>query len=127
MGWLGLVETGVRTFGPIFVEVVGALLGGEDPVAVLARKRVRDIVPDPLLSELALQARKAADAIRAAEGFKGAATDGGAGLLASGDSITVLRLYSPCAPCSGTGFLPALTSGWQLTQCAACGGTGRAP
>jgi len=64
MNWLSLVETGVRTFGPVFVEVVGALLGGDDPVAVMARKRVRDIVPDPLLSELALQAKLAADAIR---------------------------------------------------------------
>lgn len=68
MNWISLVETGVRTFGPVFVEVVGALLGGEDPVAVMARKRVSEIVPDPLLSELALQARLAAEAIKTQAG-----------------------------------------------------------
>jgi len=68
VSWLTLVETGVRTFGPLFVEIVGAVLGGEDATEVLARKRVHEIVPDPLLSELALQAKLAAAAIREAHG-----------------------------------------------------------
>lgn len=57
---MNLLLEGIRTFGPIFVEVVGALLSGEDPTEVFARKRVQEIVPDPLRSELALQARLAA-------------------------------------------------------------------
>jgi hypothetical protein len=60
---LSVILEGVLKFGPVFLELIAAVMRREDPVEVLARKRVDDIVPDPLQSELVLAAKQAAMAL----------------------------------------------------------------
>lgn len=53
-----------NVLGPIATEMVRHALAGKDPLDVLVKERVREIVPDVLLSELELARIEAEEAAR---------------------------------------------------------------
>jgi hypothetical protein len=64
---LDLIRLGVETLGPLFLKLVIAIFDGEDPVDVLAKERVADILPETLLSEQVLNAKVVAGELALAD------------------------------------------------------------
>jgi len=55
MGWAQIVGIILQTIGPVVVDLIGALVDGDQK----AHERVRDIIPSPLRSEALLISERA--------------------------------------------------------------------
>lgn len=54
-----LMETVLRALAPVASEMIAAALAHRDPLDALAKERVSEIIPAPLLLELAIAAERA--------------------------------------------------------------------